>query len=187
MLLRVSGPRAVQDAFARIHETARRYLAARMDVRPVEGILVTPMQAPPLAELLVGVRRDPGLGPVLTIGAGGTWVEWIRDVAHRVLPVETDEVLRTLDELKVGAILAGARGGPAGHREGVAAVARALSHLLEAAPDIGEVEVNPLFVYPDEVVPVDVRIFLATGHAGPPPAGGAASEVPGADRGPGEA
>jgi hypothetical protein len=121
------------------------------------------------------------MGAVLTLGAGGTWVEWLRDVAHRVLPVDRAEIRQILDELQVGGILRGARGGPPADVEGIAAVADALARLARDLPDVAEIEINPLFVYPDGVVPVDVRAFL--GPVGPgvgdsPQVGPAAGALP---------
>jgi acyl-CoA synthetase (NDP forming) len=158
--LGVHGPEAVRAAFREIKERALRHLDPSVETGALHGVLVTPMQAPPLAELLVGVSRDPGLGPVLTLGVGGVWVELVGQVAHRVLPVEDDDVRALLAELPVGRILAGARGGRSGDVAGVVRVARGLARLVMEVEAVAEVEVNPLFVYPDQVVPVDARIFL---------------------------
>ena len=114
----------------------------------------------PWVELLVGVSREGGMGPVLTLGAGGTWVELIRDTGHRVLPVGEGEVRGLLDGLGIGPVLKGARGGPPGDVDGVVAVAMALGRAAQDLPGISEIEVNPLFVYAERVVPVDVRLFL---------------------------
>jgi succinyl-CoA synthetase beta subunit len=151
---------AVREAFHAIQDGARRYLGAERAEDAVAGILVTPMQPPPLVELLVGVSREGGMGPVLTLGSGGIWVDWIRDVGHRVLPVDRPQLLGLLEELTIGPILAGARGRPPAHIDGVLDLADRLGQLALHAPDIEEIEVNPLFVYPDRVVPVDVRVFL---------------------------
>ena len=118
------------------------------------------MLASPVAELLVGACRDPQLGPVLSIGAGGIWVEVLRDVAHRVLPVGADEIEAALGELKVKALLAGARGRQAVRLGPIVDAAAAVADCVMRWPDIAEVEVNPLFVYPERVVPVDARVVL---------------------------
>ena len=130
---------------------------------------VSPMLAPPVAELLVGAYRDPHLGPVLTVGAGGIWVEVLRDVAHRVLPVREDEVVAAIGELKVSALLAGARGGRAVRIGPIVDAANAVTECVMRWPDVAEVEVNPLFVYPDRVIPVDARVVLGGATAAAPP------------------
>lgn len=159
--LGIEGPDAVREAFHAVQEGARRYLGAERAEGAVAGILVMPMQPTPLAELLVGVSREGGMGPVLTLGSGGIWVDWIRDVGHRVLPVDRRQLRGLLEELNIGPILAGARGRPPGHIDGVLRVAEGLGRLALEVPEIEEIEVNPLFVYSDRVVPVDVRVFLA--------------------------
>ena len=148
-------------AFEAIRANARGY--ARTHDLPEEACRATasPMLAPPVAELLIGAYRDPHLGPVLTIGAGGVWVEVLRDMAHRVLPVSTHEIEAVFAELKVNALLAGARGRPAVRLGGVVAAATAVAECVMTWSDVAEVEVNPLFVYPDRVVPVDARVVLS--------------------------
>lgn len=160
VFLNVTGGDEARAAFERVAANARAH--ARAHALPHEECAATlsPMLASPVAELLVGACRDPQLGPVLTIGAGGIWVEVLRDVAHRVLPVGADEIEAALSELKVKALLAGARGKQAGRLEPIVKAAVAVADCVGRWPDIAEVEVNPLFVYPQRVVPVDARVVL---------------------------
>ena len=92
VVLGVAGAAAARAAFEDIAANARAF--AQANALPEEDYAATasPMLAPPVAELLVGAYRDPHLGPVLTLGAGGTWVEVLRDVTHRVLPLGAGEV-----------------------------------------------------------------------------------------------
>ncbi len=166
VVLGVAGAAAARAAFEDIAANARAF--AQANALPEEDYAATasPMLAPPVAELLVGAYRDPHLGPVLTLGAGGTWVEVLRDVTHRVLPlgageVGAGEVAAALRELKVNALLAGARGGRAVQLGGIVAAARAVAECVMRLPAVVEVEVNPLFVYEDRAVPVDARVVLA--------------------------
>jgi acyl-CoA synthetase (NDP forming) len=129
----------------------------------IEGILVSPMHPPPLAELLVGAVRDPDVGPVLTLGAGGVWVEVMEEVVHRVLPVGDDAIREMLSGLWVARILQGGRGRPAGDLDAVLGAARAVARCILQFDEVAEVEVNPLFVYPRGVVPVDARVYLTGG------------------------
>ena len=161
VVLNVAGPDAARIAFERIAENARAY--ARSHALPAEecAATVSPMLSAPVAELLVGAYRDPQLGPVLTVGAGGVWVEVLRDVAHRVLPVDEIELEAAIRELKVSALLAGARGGSAVQRGPIVGTAAAVAECVMRWPDVAEVEVNPLFAYTDRAVPVDARVVLA--------------------------
>lgn len=147
-------------AFRTMREATRRWLAARGEEAELDGVLVSPMLAPPLAEILVGARRDPQVGPVLTVGAGGIWVEVLRDVTHRLLPLEEAEVREMLGELRTSGLLTGARGRERADLEAVVDQAMAVGRCLLAFPEVAEVEVNPLFVYATGAEAVDARIFL---------------------------
>ncbi len=156
--LGVATAEEARAAFERILAAAREY--ARAHGLPAErhAVTVAPMLPQPVAELLVGATRDPQLGPVLTVGAGGIWVEVLRDVAHRVLPVDGREMEAAIRELKIAALFDGARGQPPVRIGPVVAAARAVAACLMRWPEVAEVEVNPLFVYEDRAVGVDGRV-----------------------------
>lgn len=158
--LGVETPGEAAEAFAGIQERAARHLEARGLPPGIDGVLVTPMAPPPVAELLVGARRDRDVGPVLTVGAGGIWVEILKDVSHRVLPVDDAEIRGMLGELRTFGLLAGARGRAAADLDAVVAAAQAVARCILDNPDVAEVEVNPLFAYPDGALAVDARVFL---------------------------
>lgn len=160
VVLDVVGEVDARAGFERIAGNASAYARAHGFPEEECAAIVSPMLPTPVAELLVGACRDPQLGPVLTIGAGGVWVEVLRDVAHRVLPVDEDEVEAALGELKVSALLAGARGGQAVRVGPIVKAALAVAECVMRWPDVAEVEVNPLFVFPDRVTPVDARVVL---------------------------
>ncbi len=160
VFLNVTGGDEARAAFERVAANARAHVRAHALPHEEYAATVSPMLASPVAELLVGACRDPQLGPVLTIGAGGIWVEVLRDVAHRVLPVGADEIEAALSELKVRALLAGARGEQAVRPGPIVKAAAAVADCVMRWPDIAEVEVNPLFVYPQRVLPVDARVVL---------------------------
>ncbi|HSG48130.1 MAG TPA: acetate--CoA ligase family protein, partial [Longimicrobiales bacterium] len=158
--LGLSGAADVSGAFVRVTERCGDHLAAHGHPRTVPGVLVSPMQPRPLAELLVGAYRDPDVGPVLSIGAGGVWVEVLEDVAHRVLPVDAREVRAMLSELRVSRVLSGGRGRPAADVDAVVDAALAVARCVMDHPEVAEVEINPLFVYARGAVPVDARVYL---------------------------
>ncbi len=158
--LGIGSPTDAEDAFAAIEERAARWLEDRGLAPGIDGVLVAPMLASPLAELLVGARRDPELGPVLTVGAGGIWVEVLGDVVHRVLPVPDDELRAMLAELRTFALLDGARGRARADLDAVVRAAAAVGRCLLENDDVAEVEVNPLFVYAGGAEAVDARVFL---------------------------
>ena len=161
--LGIDSPEEAAEAFRQIQTRTAAYLEAKGLEPGIDGVMVAPMMASPLAEILIGARRDPDVGPVLTVGAGGIWVEVLKDVTHRVLPVEPDEIRAALEELRTFGLLAGARGRPSADMDAVVAAAQAVARSISEHDEIAEVEVNPLFVYATGVQAVDARIFLRGG------------------------
>ena len=103
---------------------------------------------------------DSEVGAVLTIGAGGTWVEVIKDVAHRLLPITDADVLKMLSELQIQNLLLGARGGKQVDFSAIVQAVRSVIQCLMECDEVMEVEVNPLFIYADRVQAVDACVFL---------------------------
>ncbi len=158
--LRVNSAKAAQAAFRRISRAAAEFLVANGRAPDVRGVLVTPMLPTPDVELLLGARHDTQYGPVITVGAGGTAVEIHRDIATRALPVDAEEIRAMLAELRIAPLLAGYRGkAPVNVDHVIQAIARLAAAAL-SYPMIEEIEINPLFVYVDRVVAVDVRATL---------------------------
>ncbi len=131
----------------------------------VEGVLVQQM-APQGLEVIVGVTRpDPGYPPVLTLGAGGVATEIHRDVTSQVLPVDADEAVRMLRQLRSWPLFDGHRGAPP---LDVAALADAVASIAGLAGELGErleeLEINPLIVHPrgDGVTAVDIVVTTTT-------------------------
>lgn len=163
VVLGVSSEEKARAAYQAIREDASRYAVREgLDIEPDEelGVLVAPHLEPPRVELLVGAYRDPALGPMLTLGAGGVWVEALADVAVRLLPVDAAELRAMLAELRVAHRFSGGRGFPAIDLEPILDVAVGVAETVDTWPEIAEVEINPLFVYEDRAVPVDARIVL---------------------------
>jgi succinyl-CoA synthetase beta subunit len=141
-------------------EVRQAFDAMRARTPGLEGVLVSPMLPEPVAQVLVGARRDPGLGPVLTLGAGGVAVEILRDVVHRVLPVGPGEVRSMARALKTSPLLLGHRGAPAVDLCALEAAAAGVARCLTEVDVVTEVEVNPLYLYRDGARAVDARVLL---------------------------
>lgn len=148
-------------AFERIVDSVRHYARSKGEDSVVRGVLVSPMMPVPVAELLIGVRRDAQFGPVLAIGSGGTLVELLDDVALRAVPASDREVREAIEELRVGRILRGVRGGPAADVEGVVRLAQSLAGCALAHAALDAIELNPVFVYSDRAVALDARAVSA--------------------------
>ena len=123
--------------------------------------LVEAMAPPPIAELIVGAKRDAPYGLSLTIGAGGVLTELLRDAATLLLPATRDEIRAALLSLRLAPLLTGYRGKPGvdldaavGAIEGIAAYA------LDHAARMREIEVNPLMLSATGAVAADALIRL---------------------------
>lgn len=126
-----------------------------------EAILVEPMIDDGVAELILGVIRDPQLGPCLVVGSGGTMVELLADRTLLLLPTTPAEIRAALRELKGAALLQGFRGRPAGDIDAVVAAALAVARFAaEHADRLAELDINPLIVRPAGlgVVAADVLV-----------------------------
>lgn len=161
VVLDVADGAAAARAFEVIVSNAHAY--ARAENLPPEAwsVLVTPMLPAPTAEVLIGAYRDPQLGPMLTVGIGGTRVEVLRDVTHRMLPIEPRDVEMMIGELRASPLLTGSRGRSAVSVSGIVRAAEAVAGCVMAWSDVAEVEVNPLFAYRDRAVPADARVVLS--------------------------
>jgi acetate---CoA ligase (ADP-forming) len=112
----------------------------------IEGVLVEQM-APKGQEVIVGLKRDAGFGPLLMFGLGGIYVELFKDVAFRVAPVSRDEALAMIHETAAGKLLTGFRGAAKADLDAVVDVICRVGQMALDFPEIQEMEVNPLLVF----------------------------------------
>lgn len=153
---------AVESAYGAVRRRVEEWARERGLDPDVRGVLVARRLPAPTVELLVGVRRDPSFGHVLTVGAGGTAVEVLKDVAVRVLPVEPAEIREMLGELRIAALLRGHRGRPPVDLDALVRLIGDLASAACAVPELEELELNPVFASPDSVVAVDARGYRST-------------------------
>lgn len=137
------------DAEVPIREAFAGILARAREAAPqarLSGVLVAPMETHGV-ETILGVMRDPVFGPVVLLGMGGVLVEVLRDVSFRRAPVDEEEALRMIAELRCAAIFDGVRGAPPADRTALARAVAALSRFAVAHADtIESIDVNPLLV-----------------------------------------
>jgi len=113
-------------------------------------------------EALVGVVGDPTFGPLVVCGLGGVQVELLRDASFRLPPVTDTDAEEMIDRLRLHPLLDGYRGAPAGDRAALVALVQRVSALVEAAPELREMDLNPVKVLPpgQGAVVVDARIRM---------------------------
>jgi len=145
----------VKKAWADIMASVKaKYPEAKID-----GISVQPMARPGI-EVIAGTFRDPQFGPVIMFGLGGVFVEVLKDVSFRLIPIERRDAEEMLDEIKGKAMLGGYRGQEPASREALVDVLLKVSALVGKMPSIKELDLNPVFAYKDSAMAVDARIVL---------------------------
>lgn len=126
------------------------------------GFLVEEMIQGCVAEMLIGVTRDPAHGFLLTLAAGGVLTEILSDRVSMLLPVSGTEVDAALTRLKTAALLDGYRGQPAADRGAIVAAVMALQdYVVAQAGHLEEVEINPLMCTPTDAIAADALIRIA--------------------------
>ena len=127
----------------------------------INGVLVQRMEKG-LAEVILGYKRDPQVGPVVVLGVGGVLAEIYRDLALRLAPVTEEEAGRMIEEVKGLAVIRGYRGLPRGDTAALARAVSAFSGLAHLDRRVAEAEINPLIVKPEGegVVAVDGLLVL---------------------------
>ncbi|NDW52411.1 acetate--CoA ligase family protein [Aliiroseovarius sp. PrR006] len=124
---------------------------------PTDSFLVEEMLTAVLAELLVGVTHDPAHGYVLTLAAGGTLTEILKDSRSLLVPASRTHIRAALEQLRIAPLLAGYRGAAPADMNAVLDAIDAIQSYVMANP-VAEIEVNPLMVMADRAVAADALI-----------------------------
>ncbi len=130
----------------------------------VDGVSVQ-RQADAGTEVIVGMTSDPQFGPVVMFGLGGIFVEVLKDVAFRLVPLEPRDAAQMLREIRGLPVLAGVRGQSGVDLDALEELLLAVSTFVVAHPEVVELDLNPVFAYPvghagGSVVAVDARVLL---------------------------
>jgi len=107
----------------------------------IQGVTVQDMARPGL-EVIVGTATDPQFGPVIMFGLGGVWVEVLKDVSFKLAPLTKDDARAAIGKAALEDILL------------------KVSEFVAATPEVLEMDLNPVFAYPDGAVAVDARVIL---------------------------
>ncbi|MSU96557.1 CoA-binding protein [Pseudomonas mandelii] len=151
---------------AALNAALEKMRASLVDYAPhvlFDQVLLEPMAKPPLAELIVGIKRENDFGLALVIGAGGILVELLKDSRSLLLPTTDGAIRQALLGLRSAALLQGFRGRQVADLDALVAAIRAVAdYACENAGQLLELDVNPLLVGADGTTAVDALIRL--GH-----------------------
>jgi acyl-CoA synthetase (NDP forming) len=155
--INLKSPADVEAALARMDKSVTAYVKGGR----IEKVLVERMVGDVVAELIVGIQRDPQFGLALVVGAGGILVELVEDAAMLLLPTSAEEVEAAIRRLKIAKLLAGYRGKPAADMAALVKSIMAIAAFAEAHREtLVELDVNPLMVRADGAVAVDALVVL---------------------------
>ncbi len=148
VVLNIKNAKGVEKEFTRM-----------MQIKDTTAILMQPMLSG--TELFAGAKREDKFGHMVLCGMGGIFIEVLKDVSSALSPVSKPEALSMIRSLKSYKIIQGVRGQQGISEEKFAEVLMRLSALLEAAPEICEMDLNPLLGKGEQVVAVDARINVS--------------------------
>jgi acyl-CoA synthetase (NDP forming) len=125
----------------------------------IQGISVQKM-ARPGVEVIMGMSKDAQFGPVLMFGLGGVFVEVLKDVAFRIVPLNRRDASQMIREIKGYPLLEGYRGQEPANITALEDLLLKLSDFVDKNPKIKEMDLNPIFAYKDGALAVDARVIL---------------------------
>jgi len=125
----------------------------------ISGVIVYPM-VPQGTEIIIGMMQDPHFGPVIMFGLGGIFVEVLKDISFRILPIEARDAEEMIAEIKGYKILKGIRGEAPKDIQAIKDLLLKISQLSQENPEISEIDLNPVFVFEKGLQVVDARMIL---------------------------
>ena len=152
--LNVENEEEIKSAYNEIMENAKKIS------EDIVGIGVQRM-ADPGVEIIVGMTKDPQFGPALMFGLGGVFVEILKDVSFRIVPIEERDAFEMIKEIKGFPLLEGYRGSDPVDMNKVKDLLMSVSQFVLDHPEIDELDLNPVFAYKDSVLVADARVITA--------------------------
>jgi acetyltransferase len=129
-----------------------------MKIKDTTAILLQPMLTG--TQLFVGAKQEGDFGHLIFCGLGGIFIEVLKDVAYGLTPLAPHEATEMVHSLKSYKIIQGVRGQDSVNEEQYVEIIQRVSALCEVAPEIFEMDINPLLGTAEKVVAVDARIRI---------------------------
>lgn len=163
VILSINNENSLAEAWFTLH----RNIKANRPGLELEGVLVERMGRSGV-ELILGARNDPEWGSVLLAGAGGVLAEAMRDVQLMPADLSAPQIVQELGSLQCSALFHGFRGAPPLDMDAAAQILFALGELIRSSPEIAEIDINPVIVYPKGTgaVALDALIVVGAGNPG---------------------
>lgn len=155
VLLDIANGNALSVAIPQMNKT----ITERTPRAVIQYFMIEKMM-PPGLELLVGGLRDEQFGPSVAFGLGGVWVESLKDAVFGIMPMTRQETLKMMNETKAAMFLKGFRGSPPLDQDAAISMINAVGKLITDFPEISEVDLNPVRLYTEGAVALDVRVIL---------------------------
>jgi acyl-CoA synthetase (NDP forming) len=153
--LNIQDEREAKLAYQEIIFNAKKYNKEAK----ISGIIAYSM-IPQGTEIIIGMMKDPHFGPVIMFGLGGIFVEILKDISFRILPLEERDAEEMISEIKGYQILKGIRGEEPKDIEAIKDLLLKISQLTLDNPEIKEIDLNPVFVFNQGLQVVDARMIL---------------------------
>ena len=122
--------------------------------------VITYSMIPKITEIIIGIMKDPHFGPVIMFGLGGIFVEVLKDISFRILPIEERDAREMIAEIKGYEILKGVRGEGPKDIKAIKNLILKISQLALENPEISEIDLNPVFVFEKGLQIIDARMIL---------------------------
>jgi len=151
----IADEKGIREGYQRIISNIKKNVPAAV----IDGILVQEM-APKGTEIIIGSTVDATFGPTIMFGLGGIFVEILKDVSFRLVPITKDDAWEMLDEIKAKKMLDGPRGTAKADKETIVDALLSVSKMLMECPEIKELDMNPILVYEKGARAVDARVIL---------------------------
>jgi acyl-CoA synthetase (NDP forming) len=149
-----------EEAVAKAYDDILQAIGKEYPDANIQGVSVQAM-ARSGVEVIIGMSKDPQFGPVIMFGLGGILVEILKDVSFRIVPLEKRDAREMVREIKGYPVLDGYRGQEPVDVDNLEEMILKVSAFVEKNPQIAELDLNPVFAYPDGAVAVDARVIIS--------------------------
>jgi len=151
----IKDEKKAESAYQEIISKAKKYNKKAR----ISGVIAYTM-VPQETEIIIGMMKDPHFGPVMMFGLGGIFVEVLKDVSFRILPIEERDAHEMITEIKGYKILKGTRGEPPKDIKAIKDLLMKISKLTMENPEINEIDLNPVFIFEKDLQVIDARMIL---------------------------